>query len=123
MREKLPDGSNALFPSLHLPLRKLQIAQPVVARHVVFAAAEVVADRAHDGLIEFGHLGDAETVGAEQAVDGVGVFAGEELAARVGPQVSPMIGFRPMSFSLGNVHLIRRALGSACTVSIHQVCP
>ncbi|GAB3436934.1 hypothetical protein GCM10027569_91120 [Flindersiella endophytica] len=49
--------------------------------------ADVVADAALDGLVERRLLRGLQAVGAEQAVDRVGVLAAEELAFRVGPGV------------------------------------
>ncbi len=49
--------------------------------------ADVVADRAGDGLFDGRHLLGRQAVGAQQAVDRVGAQAGEELAAGIGPAV------------------------------------
>src|SRR2546423_8042533 len=59
-----------------MPVCELEIALPVVARHVVLARADVVADRAHQGLVDLGHVDGGQSLLAEQAVDGVGVQGG-----------------------------------------------
>ena len=72
---------------------KVQVLLPIVPCEVVAAAADVVANLAHDRLIDGGHLRGWQAVGPEQAIDGIGGEGSEEFAARIGPAVLDGAGY------------------------------
>ena len=83
-----------------MEIGKVQVLLPIVFGEVVAAAADVVANLAHDRLIDGRHLRGRQAVGPEQAIDGIGGEGREEFAARVGPAVLN---------SAGHVERTRRA--------------
>ena len=72
---------------------KVQVLIPIVLGEVVAAAADVVANLAHDRLIDGGHLRSWQAVGPEQAIDGIGGEGGEKFAARISPAVLDGAGY------------------------------
>jgi hypothetical protein len=57
---------------------------PVVLRHVVPSAANVIADPAGYGMIRRRPLGRGQTIRAQEPIDGVGGKRREKFALRIG---------------------------------------
>jgi hypothetical protein len=72
-------------------VEEVQVLVPVEGGDIVFAGAVVVGDVVGgggvDGLVDGGVGGGGQALLAEEGVDAAGVYGGEELAVRVGPEV------------------------------------
>src|SRR5262245_19293060 len=70
------------------PVRKIQVALPVVERQIMLSLTDVVVDAvAVEGSSDLRHHRRAQRPAAEESVDGASVNDGEELPTRVGPEV------------------------------------
>ena len=75
------------LPAPQMLVGEIQKLFPIIVRHIVNARADVMPNRCQHGFVQAGHFGCAQSVFAEQAIDGRGGLGGEKFAAWVGPQI------------------------------------
>ncbi len=66
-------------------IREVDEPFPVIHCDIMLARPDVVADSAHERLLETGHLGRRQTVRSQQPVHRAGMERGQELAAGIRP--------------------------------------